>query len=108
MRLSPKLLLRAAAGRAARSGRRLAGLLADVLALVADARALIGLGLAQLADVRRGRAHELLAGPAHGDHRLLGIEGQGDALGRLEGHRMGLAERERQLLAGDLAAEAEP
>ena len=47
----------------------LAGLLADVFALVADALALVRLGLADLADVRRDLADQLLVDAAHHDPR---------------------------------------
>src|SRR6266550_1601385 len=45
----------------------LAGLAQDALAGVADALALVGLGLADLADVGRHLADELLVGPPDGD-----------------------------------------
>src|SRR5713226_322317 len=45
----------------------LAGLAQDALAGVADALALVGLGLADLADVGRHLADQLLVGPPDGD-----------------------------------------
>src|SRR5262245_6774330 len=63
--------------------RRLAGLAEDALVGVADALALVGLGLADLADVGRHLAHELLVEPLDRD-----AGGRGnlerDALGRVD------------------------
>src|SRR4029453_9829877 len=58
-----------------RTLRCLAGLLADVLVLVADPLALVGLGLADLPDVGRDLPHELLVvAPHHDLGRRRGLE----------------------------------
>ena len=70
----------------------------DVLAAVADALALVGLGRAALADVRGDLADELLVDAAHDDFgRLRDLEL--DALGRLDRDRVRVAERHLQALA---------
>src|SRR6476469_8913862 len=59
--------------------RRLAGLAEDALVGVADALALVRLGLADLADVGRHLAHELLVEALDGDTGRRG-DLEGDAL----------------------------
>src|SRR5437762_11928032 len=82
--------------RFARSLRRLSGLALHDLTRVAHALALVGLGLAYLADVGRHLAHDLLVDAAHSDARgLRHLEGH--AFRRLDRHRM--AEAQRQLEA---------
>src|SRR5439155_11088697 len=76
----------------------LAGLLADVFALVAHALSLVRLGPADLADVRRDLTDHLFVVPADGD-----AVGRGDLeldpLGRLHGHGVREAERELDVRA---------
>jgi hypothetical protein len=81
-------------------------LAADVLARVADALALVRLGLAQLADVGRDLADLLLVDPLDGE---LGgrLDGERDAVGRLDQHRVAEAERELQVRALGLHAVAD-
>src|SRR4029453_12000667 len=67
--------------------RRLAGLAQDALVGVADALALVGLGLADLADVGRHLADELLVGTLHGDPRG-SRHLERDALGGVDRHRV--------------------
>src|SRR5215218_3185572 len=83
----------------------LAHLPGDVLALVADALPLVGLGRAALADVGRDLPHELLGDPAHDDAGGLGHL-ELDALGRPDRHRVAEAKGElevRALLLGPVA-----
>src|SRR5579859_6054838 len=61
----------------------LAFLAADLLAGVADALALVGLGRADLADARGHLADQLLVDPADADLGLAG-RGEADAVGRLD------------------------
>src|SRR3546814_19935157 len=73
---------------------RLSGLLGDVLAEVPDALALVGLGLADLADVGGDLADRLLVdAPDHYAVRSGHLEG--DAGGGVDGHGMAEAKRER-------------
>src|SRR5829696_6822561 len=77
-----------------------------VLALVADALALVGLRRALLADDRRHLAHGLLGDAADDDargHRDLEV----DSLGSLELDRVRVAERQHELLALELCAVAD-
>src|SRR5262249_54473217 len=74
--------------------RRLAGLAEDALGGVADALALVGLGLADLADVGRDLPHELLVGPLDRDAGGRGHL-EGDALRRVDRH--GVREPELEL-----------
>jgi hypothetical protein len=67
-----------------------------VLAGVADALALVGLGLAQLADVGRGLADELLVDALDAEPGGA-VDGEGDALRGVERDRVGVAELELQL-----------
>src|SRR4051812_39993134 len=69
-----------------------------VLALVADALALVGLGRALLADVRGDLADQLLGDALHDHARGLGHL-EGDALRRLDRHRVGVAERHLEVTA---------
>src|SRR5699024_765442 len=75
----------------------LSSLAEDVLARVADTLALVGLGLAELADVGRSLTDDLLVDALDGqlggglDHEL-------DALGGVDDHRVREAERELELL----------
>src|SRR5690606_25719642 len=70
----------------------------DLLAGVADALALVGLRLAERADLGRHLAHLLLVGTA--DHDLgLRRGSQGDAFRRGEHHRVGEAQVQAQVLA---------
>src|SRR5262245_31716178 len=76
--------------------RRLAGLAEDALVGVADALALVGLGLADLADVGRHLADELLVGALDGDaggRRYL----ERDALGGVDRDRVREAELQLEL-----------
>src|SRR6478609_3963252 len=74
----------------------LSDLAADLLAGVTNTLALVGLGLAQLADVRGNLADELLVDPLHTE---LGgrLDGEGDAVGGVERDRVRVAELELQL-----------
>src|SRR5262245_24159614 len=73
--------------------RRLAGLAADVLIGVPDALALVRLGLANLADVGRDLADQLLVEAAHDDAlRLRDLERH--TFGRLDAHGVREADRE--------------
>src|SRR5436190_22323394 len=74
----------------------LAGLALHALAGVADALALIGLGLAQFADVGGDLADELLVEAAHDDARRL-RDLEGDTAGRLHKHRVRVADRDLDL-----------
>src|SRR5919112_6754991 len=87
----------------------LSDLATDVLTRVANALALVRLGLAQLADLGGGLADQLLvdaldAEPGRPVHR------EGDALGRVERDRVAVAELELQLrgaLGQDAVAHAD-
>src|ERR1039457_2897777 len=86
--------------------RRLSGLAKYPLARVAHALALVGLGLADLADVGGDLTHLLLVDAPHGDpggHRDL----EGDALGRVDRDRVrkpeGELERGRAAQRGSVA-----
>ena len=84
----------------------LAHLPGDVLALVADALALVGLGRALLADVRRDLADELLGDALDDDAgRLRDLEL--DPVRRLDRHRVRVAERQLEVLALELRAVAD-
>src|SRR6266511_3226338 len=76
--------------------RALPRLAADVLVDVADALALVRLGLADLADVGRHLTDELLVGAPDDD---AGRDGhlEGDPLGRLDRHRVRVADLELEL-----------
>src|SRR4051794_30209649 len=74
----------------------LSDLAADVLAGVAHALALVGLGLAELADVRGDLADQLLVDALDAEVGRV-LDGERDALGRLEGDRVAVAELELQL-----------
>src|SRR4051794_23486624 len=80
------------------ASRALAHLPGDVLALVADALALVGLRRALLADVRGDLADELLRDPLHDDARRL-RDLELDAVRRLDRHRVRVAERELEVAA---------
>src|SRR5450759_4304482 len=84
----------------------LAHLALDVLALVADALALVGLGRALLADDRRSLPDELLR-DALDDHagRLRHFEF--DAVRRGDGNRVGVADGQLEVLALQLGAIAD-
>ena len=77
---------------------RLSDLAADLLTLVADALALVRVGATQTTDVGRDLADLLLVDARH---RELGgrLDREGDALGRLDRHRVAVAERELEVLA---------
>src|SRR4029079_16379466 len=75
----------------------LAGFAEDLLAEVAHALALVGLGLAHGADVRGHLADDLLVDAADDDARRRGAL-EGDPLGR--GHQHGVAVAERQAQRG--------
>src|ERR1017187_8965509 len=81
----------------------LADLALDVLALVANPLALVGLGRALLADDRRGLPDELLGDPLHDDARRL-RHFELDALRRGNRNRMGVADGELEVLALQLCA----
>src|SRR5438046_852687 len=73
--------------------RRLPGLALHVLARIAHSLALVGLGLADLADVGGDLADDLLVDPLHrdpGGHRHL----EGDAVGRVDDDRVAEPEGE--------------
>src|SRR5580693_2170378 len=76
--------------------RGLAGLLADLLALVPHALAAVGLGWAEAADLRGRLPHALLVGAREDDDRALGVARDLalDALGERE--RDGVREAEAQ------------
>src|SRR5215212_580880 len=81
----------------------LSDLAADLLAGVPHALALVRVGLAQLADVRGDLADLLLVDALHREAgRAVG--GEGDALGRLHGDGVAVAERELQVRAAGLDA----
>src|SRR6266550_6392005 len=75
----------------------LAGLAQDALAGVADALALVGLGLADLADVGRHLADQLLVGPPDGDAGR-GRNLEGDPLGGIDVDGVGEAEGQFDLV----------
>src|SRR5512141_3151492 len=86
---------------------RLPDLELDLLALVADALALVRVGLAELADVGGDLAHLLLVDAAYDElRRRLHLEG--DALRGRDGHRVAVAERELEVraLGRDAVADA--
>src|SRR3954471_15293265 len=75
---------------------RLTGLALHVLACIPHALALVGLGLADLADVGRHLADRLLVDTAHGDARR-NRHFEGHAVGRVDDHGMAEAEGELDL-----------
>jgi hypothetical protein len=83
-----------------------ADLSCDVLAFVADALALVGLGLALLADQRRGLAHLLLGRALDDDPRRL-RHLELDAVGSLDRHRVRVPERELEVATPKLGAVAD-
>src|SRR4051794_22424336 len=88
------------------ASRALAHLPGHVLALVPDALALVGLRRALLADVRGDLADELLGDAADDDagrHRHLEL----DPVGRLDRHRMRVAEGQLEVPALELRAVAD-
>src|SRR5207344_3494526 len=87
-----------AVGASWRRSRALAHLPRHVLALVADALALVGLRRTLLADVRGDLADQLLADALHDDSRGLGHV-ELDAVGRLHRNRVRVAERELEVVA---------
>src|SRR3954469_3722976 len=93
-------------GRAGCASSPLPHLPRDVLALVADPLALVGLGRALLADDRGDLAHLLLGGALDDDARRL-RHLELDALRRLDRHRVGVAERELEVAALELGAVAD-
>src|SRR5690606_1159637 len=84
----------------------LAGLETDLLARVADALAVVGVGRPEGADVRRHLADGLLVDAADLDLRGL-RRGQGDALEGLDHDGVREAEAQLEVLALHLAAEAD-
>src|SRR4029434_5916821 len=76
--------------------RRRAGLAEDALVGVADALALVGLGLADLADIGRHLAHGRLVGALDRDPGGRGHL-ERDALGGIDGDRMREAELQLEL-----------
>src|SRR5262249_23120566 len=84
----------------------LARLLLEHLAHVADPLLLVGIGPAQLADLRRDLPHLLPVDPGDGDARLL-VHGDLDAFGDAILDRVREAEREHDLVALDLRAIAD-
>src|SRR6476620_3813740 len=74
----------------------LSDLAADLLARVADALALVGLGLAQLADLGGRLTDELLVDASDAEPGRT-LDGEGDAVGRVERDRVAVAELELQL-----------
>src|SRR5688572_431069 len=88
---------------------RLPGLLGDVLAEVPDALALVGLGLADLADVGGDLADRLLVDALH-DDAVRGGGLEADALGGVDRDRVAEAEGEIELvgaLGGGAVADAD-
>src|SRR5262249_31288689 len=83
----------------------LPGLAADLFARVSHALALIGVWLAQLADVR-GDLADLLLVNALDDEPGGGLDPEGDPFGRADRHRVAEAERELQVPAPGLDAVA--
>src|SRR6266508_2725079 len=81
----------------------LAGLAADDLARIADALALVRLGLAGGPDARGDLADELLVDPDHGHPRRV-RELEADPVGRLDLDRVAVAQVELQLIAHLLGA----
>src|SRR5690348_12715533 len=81
----------------------LAHLPSHVLALVPDALALVGLGLALLADVGGNFTHLLLGGPTNDDPRRLGNL-ELDSVRRLDGNRVRVAQRQLEVAAAQLSA----
>src|SRR4029077_14814296 len=79
----------------------------DILALVADALALVRLRGTLLADDRGGLADQLLGDSLYDHARRLG-HFEFDALGRRDRDRMGVADGELQVLALQLRAVADP
>src|SRR3954470_20541149 len=87
----------------------LSDLAADVLAGVPDALALVGLGLAELADVGGHLADQLLVDALDAEAGLV-LDREGDAIGRVEDDRVAVAELELQLgraLGQDAVADAD-
>src|SRR5450631_525494 len=81
----------------------LSDLAADLLACVANALTLVRVGLAQLANVCGDLADELLVDAL--DRETGGVlDGEGDALGRLDGDRVAVAECELQVAPLDCHA----
>src|SRR5215217_7651172 len=74
----------------------LSDLAADVLTRVAHALALVRLGLAQLADVRSDLADQLLVDALDAQPGRA-VDGERDAVGGVEGDRVGVPELELQL-----------
>src|SRR3954469_7329743 len=89
-----------------RSSCPLADLPGDVLALVPDALALVGLRRALLADVRGDLADELLGDALHDDARRL-RHLELDAVRRLDRDRVRVAERELEVAALEHGAVAD-
>src|SRR5882672_867717 len=84
----------------------LSDLAADLLALIANALALVGVRAAQAADVRRDLADFLLVDTR--DRELGGrLHREGDALRRLDQHGMAVAKRELEGAALELHAIAD-
>src|SRR5687767_7616611 len=84
--------------------RGLAGLAANDLVAVLDALALVGIGLAQRADLGSGLADLLAIDAGDGDVAGLGFDGDVDPFRNRELHRMRVAELEHHLAALDLGA----
>src|SRR6185437_4133265 len=83
----------------------LAFLAADVLVAVLDALALVGLGLAEVADHRRGLPDPLPVGAADGDRGRL-LAGDLDVARNREDHIVAVAQLQHQVLALDRGAVA--
>src|SRR4051812_1103910 len=99
----------AASARSPWSLTSLSDLASDVLAGVPDALALVGLGLAELADVGRHLAHQLLVDALDAEARLV-LDREGDAVGGVEDDGVAVAELELQLgraLGQDAVADAD-
>src|SRR3954469_7322611 len=87
----------------------LAGLAHHVFAAVANPLALVGLGLAELADVGGHLADQLLVDALDAEPRLV-LDREGDAVGGVEDDRVAVAELELQLgraLGQDAVAHAD-
>src|SRR6267143_2908067 len=104
----PQLLLLHVGRGAHLRGSRLALLAADGFLGVLDALALVGLGRAQLADLRRDQADAVLVGALHGEAVALGVVLRGDAFRQRVDDRMREADGEVDLLALQRRLVADP
>src|SRR3990172_7975986 len=80
----------------------LAGLMANMLADITDALALVGFGRAHLANVGGDLADEFLVAPGHSNLARLGIHVEGNSRRGWNPHRMGEADIQDQVLSFQL------